>query len=281
MVYAPIWKDTYYTTTAESLTYAIKDSGGNSLFLGHAVRFPGNATMDININNICRNYMSNDLPDSMLTATASTSVTNTEACKEFKLYSGSTLLETYRFLWDWSYEDWNGGSKSMSYPINGHNNGNMLVFSSSVASNVVTNSVVIGNGMYCGQLAFYYQSKAGGWDSFLCEGSLKRTDNLTRYEYSKAIRNTTKEFESTVYSEDVSSSYQVYTGWLTDGQAKRLAENLLQSTRVYAHDLENDVVFPVTIVDANIEHKTWRNQGRKKPVNYVINFKASQTRVRR
>ena len=281
MVYAPIWKDTYYTATSvSSLTYSIKSSDGSTTYFnGKAIRMPDSNTIEINVNEICKNFMDNDLPD-FRSVTGNTSYTNTNACKTFKLYSGSTVLETYCFLWDWSGVDWNGSNKSMSYPINGHNNGSMLVFSSKVSAQTVTNSITTGSANTCGDFALYYQCAAGGWCSFLIEGNVKRTDTLTDYKYSKVIKNTSNDFENTKYSTDVKESYQLYTGWLSDEQAANLAQNLLESTRVYAHNFKTNKIFPVLITDANPEYKTFRNLGKKK-VNYVINITASKTSIRR
>lgn len=279
MVYAPIWKDTYYTASTSSLDYTIK-SGADTIFIGKAVRLPSAAVLEVNISNICRNFMNNDIPDTLLNASASTSVTNADACKVFNLYSGATLLESYTFLWDWSYENWNGGSVSMSYPVNGHNNSTMLVFSSAVASNVVTNSVVKGTGNYCGKFALYYQNKYGGWDSLLIEGNAKKSNTLTNHSYSRGVKNYTREFENMIYTMDIDSQYDLSTGWLTDEQASNIADNLLQSTRIYAHNLLQGEIFPVVIVDTKVDYKTYKTNSHK-PVNYTIKIKTSQKKVRR
>jgi hypothetical protein len=281
MVYAPIWKDTFYTASTASVNYKITDTGGNVLFLGKAVKFPGAATLEININQICRNFMNNDLPD-FRGVTTSTSYTNSNACKTFNLYTGdsTTTAQSYTFLWDWSYTDWTGGTKSMSSPVNGHNNGTMLTFSSQVSGNTVRNSISFSNNGYCGDAALYYQNKLGGWDSFLIEGNVKRTDSITQYKYSKAVKNTSIDFEDTVYTDDISRRWQMYTGWMSDAEASRFADNVLQSTRVYLHLFGSNEIIPVVVTDSTAEHKTFNNQGRKK-FNYVINVKASQTNIRR
>ena len=278
---APIWKDVYYTSTADSITYTIKSDGG-TIFSGKAVKCPGAATVEVNVSLICRNFMNNDLPD-FRNVSSATTYTNYDACKPFYIYinDAQSAAESYMFLWDWSYQDWNGGSKSMSSPINGHYCQNMLVFSSSVSSGgVVTNSITFPGGSYCGDMALYYQGAAGGWNSFLIEGNVMRTDKLTRYNISRRVKNTSIDFENTTYSTDVEPTYQVYTGWLTDAQSKRLADNLLESTRVYAHDFKTGEIFPVVITDASIQHKTYKTNSHK-PVNYVISLKASQTKIRR
>lgn len=280
MANAPIWKDVYYSSTADSITYSIK-AGGSTIFNGKAVKFPGAATVDVNVSLICRNFMNNDLPD-FRGVSAATTYTNANACKTFTFEASDTNSATsYTFLWDWSYQDWNGASKSMSSPINGHYNSNMLVFSSSVsAGGVVTNSISFPGGSYCGEMALYYQGAAGGMNSFLVEGTVKRTDKIGEHKFSKRVRNTSNNFEETRYSLDVDRSYKLSTGWLTDAQAANLAENLLESPRVYAHIFATGEIFPVNITDTSVEFKTFKNNSRKR-VNYTISIKASQTRVRR
>lgn len=275
---APIWKDTYYTSTAQSITYTIT-SGGATVFNGKAVKFPDAANVEVNINLICRNFMSNELPD-LRNISTSTAVTNSNALKTFNFTSSDGGSNSYVFLWDWSYQDWNGGSKSMGSPINGHYNGNMFVLSSSTNGTVVTNNITMGSGNHCGQMALYYQGAAGGWNSFLIEGHVKRTDKLTNHNVSRRVKNTSVDFENTIYSIDVEPSYELSTGWLSDAQAANLAANLLQSPRIYAHDLVNDRIFPVLITDTSVQYKTYRTNSRK-PINYVIKIKASQSKTRR
>ena len=277
---APIWKDVYYTSTADSITYSIT-VGGSTIFNGKAVKFPGAQYVEVNVSLICRNFMNNDLPD-FRGVSAATNYTNSDACRTFTFTASDTSsTTTYKFLWDWSYQDWNGGSQSMSSPINGHYCANMLVFSSSVSSGgVVTNSITFPGGCYCGKMALYYQGAKGGWNSFLIEGAVKRTDKLTNHSISRRVRNTSIGFENMIYSMDVEPSYELSTGWLTDAQAANLAQNLLQSTRIYAHNLTTGEIFPVLITDTSVQYKTYRTNGRKR-VNYVIKVKASQTKIRR
>lgn len=279
MVTAPIWKDTYYTTSAASLTYTIRYAG-DIIFTGKAVKFPGAQNLEVNISQICRNFMNNDLPD-LRNISSYTAVTNTRAMMMFDLYQGSVRLEQYVFLWDWSYRNWNGASKSMSNPINGHYGSNMFILNTVANTTTVTNQITPGaSGSYCGKMALYYQGAEGGWNSFLIEGAVKRTDKLTNHSVSRRVKNTSIDFENKIYSMDVEPSYELSTCWLTDSQAANLAENLLQSPSIYAHDLITGDIFPVVITDTNVQYKTYRTNGRKR-VNYVIKVKASQSKTRR
>lgn len=278
---APIWKDTYFTSTDDSLTYTVK-SDGSTIFIGKAVKLPGAATVEINMSEICKNFMDNDLPD-FRSVNSATSFTNYNACKTFYIFvnDAASAASGFTFLWDWSYVDWNGGSKSMSSPINSHYTTNMLVFSSSVGNNsLVTNSISFPGGSYCGDMALYYQGAGGGWNSFLIEGTVKRSDSITPYRFSKSVKNTSIDFEDTKYSQDIEPNWELHTGWLTEAQAANLAHNLLQSARVYAHDLKTDRIFPVVIDESKAEYKTYATNSRK-PISYTIKIKESQTRIRR
>lgn len=278
---APIWKDTYFTSSAESITYTIKD-GATPIFIGKAVKLPGAANLEINVSEICKNFMNNDLPD-FSQVTANTQYSNSAACKTFYIYVDDSVAaaENYTFLWDWSYQDWNGSSKSMSSPINGHYNENMLIFSTTVSQyNEVVNRITFGSSGYCGDMALYYQGAAGGWNSYLVEGTVKRTDSITPYRYSKSVKNTSIDFEDTKYTQDVVEGYEIRTGWMTETEAENFAENLIKSTMVYAHDLRTDKIFPVVIDESSAEFKTYATNSRK-PISYTLKIKASQTKTRR
>lgn len=130
----------------------------------------------------------------------------------------------------------------------------------------------------CGDWALYYLNAKGGWDSFLIEGKVKRVDNLTRYEYGQGS-GAPLDFERTQYMVEDEATYEMHTGWLTDEQSANLAKNLLPSIRVYAHNLNENKIFPVVITDNSVEWKTFKNEG--KLISHTINVAASQKEYRR
>ena len=144
---------------------------------------------------------------------------------------------------------------------------------------ITVDSAITYDVIYCGPMALYYLNARGGWDSFLIEGKVKRTDNMSQSDYGRKYDNTTAQFGKTRYMNEITESYELHTGWLTDDQAARLAKHLLPSNRVYAHNLETDRIFPVVITDSNAEYKTFKNE--KRLVSYQINISSSQTMVRR
>lgn len=128
---------------------------------------------------------------------------------------------------------------------------------------------------YCGDWALYYSNRSGGWDSFLIEGNVKKIDNFEKYYINRSYNNTTMEWGKKVYHNEITTNYELHTGWLNDRQSEILAFNLLSSNQVYLHDLVNNKIIPVVITDDTAEYKTFKNNGRKM-VNYTINVEASQ-----
>ena len=133
---------------------------------------------------------------------------------------------------------------------------------------------------YCGPGAFYFLSKAGGWSAFLIEGKIKRTDKYTQTEYRKSFDNQTIEFGRVRLLNEVQPTWEVTTGFMTDQESERLAENLLPSQRVYLHLFDTDEILPVVITDSQCEHKTYDNQ-KDTPFYYTIKVEASQPLTRR
>lgn len=140
---------------------------------------------------------------------------------------------------------------------------------------------------HCGLGAFIYRNRFGGWDSFLIEGNIIKTDNYTKLNYrTKGEYNQMYDFRSSKYMDEkhtdnvsINTTYEAYTGWLTDEEAERLVFHLLSSPIVYFQDLnkENQLydtdylsLIPIRLTASSAEYKKFRN-GRKL-VNYSIKF---------
>lgn len=280
MVNAPIWLDTLYSATTTGLSYYISVDG-EPIFNGRAFARPNSNTISININKICQNYLSNELPD--FRNYVSETVTHPNACRDFYLYnSGGTALESFRFLYDWSYEvpDMTTGF-TMSHPINQHYAYGQFIFNTQYASTGTVSTTIVSNSNtgYCGDYAIYYLNAYGGWDSYLFEGKCRKMDNLTQYEYNKAFSNNTIEFEKNRYISEIEGSYELSTGLLTDEQADNFAFNLVGTNKAYLHNLGTGDIFPVMIDETNIEYKKYKND--RKIIEYTIRVKESQNRIRR
>lgn len=283
MVYNPIYRDTYYTSSASSLVYQIKLDGG-VIYSGRAVRMPGADNLRININKVCRNYLESDITP--LFEVNGTSITNLNACRTFDLTDSSgTVLQQYTFLLDYDYDDtWNGGSKELSVPINGHFISGMLKPRTSVSTgNTVATNATTGNypvQVRCSDYVLYYLNARGGWDAFVPEGKCQKKDGLTTYTTDRAFDNTTYEFETNRYVSEIKTSYELITGLLTDVQSERLAKHLIGSNKVYLHNVSEGWIRPVVIDDKAVTYQTYENNGKKLSV-YKINVTESQMKIRK
>lgn len=280
MVKTPIWKDTYYSSNSQTLTYTI-NTDGVSIFSGKAYRLPGAASVRININKICQDYLQQDI-DELLTG--STSQTNANASKDFVLKNaGGTTLETYRFLYDWDYDhSWTGQSATLSQPINGEYAANMWKPKTTVAStgtNAVTTTKTGGdyNKLACGEYALIYVNAKGGWDAFLFTGKCRKTDNIQQYNFNRAFSNTTQEFETGRYISEIEETYELNTGILTQEQAALFAKHLIGSNKVYLHNLNDNTIRPAVITDNQAVYKL---DGDEDVITYTLKIKLSQSKIR-
>ena len=125
----------------------------------------------------------------------------------------------------------------------------------------------------------YYVNAAGGWDSLLIEGNVKKTDEFESESYIKRVLRPSTEFARNKYLNTITSSWTLYTGYLNDEQASKM-HNLLESTQVYLHNLKDNTITPVLITDTSCEYKTYTNQGKNK-FYYTINVESSQDNYRK
>lgn len=282
---APIWQDIYYTsTTYTMLEYSIGKIDGTTIYVGRAYQRPGGTGISINVSKICQDYIKDTFADVDFRTKVGTTYVHPGAYVEFSLTNTNTgsELARYGFVYDWSYENWNGGARTVSNPIDNNYVDGMYSFNSVVRINTTTQKPEVattigkyGAGNCCGEIALYYKNRKGGWDQFLIRGNVTKKDTYTKYTYNKSFNNNTLEFENGTYHSQIITSYVLNTGWLDDAQSNNLAFNLLSSNEVYLHNLITDKVYPVVITDNSATYKTYKNNQRKL-VNYQINVEESQ-----
>lgn len=134
---------------------------------------------------------------------------------------------------------------------------------------------------YCGEGALYYRNSKGGYDAFLIEGRCERTDKFTQKDIYKAYDNSkVNDFGRNRFLTQITPTWKLVTGWLTDDESERLANNLIPSTQVWFHNLVDNTIHPVVITDTQVKHKTYSNEGNQL-VAYEINIEYSQPMERR
>lgn len=128
--------------------------------------------------------------------------------------------------------------------------------------------------------SLYYVNSYGGVDVLpFKEKGWKKSDTVTRFNYSRSFRNNTLEFENVNYMNEIKASWELHTGWMSDESSQRMHE-LVESTIVYLYDAEEKTYTPVVMTDKKLEYKTYRNQGRKF-YNYTVNVEESQSKEKR
>ena len=274
MVTSPIWKDVSYSSSTTPLKYTISVDD-TEIFNGIAYARPNTDHVVFNINKICQNWLGSVLPD---IRTFTGTFTHENAFRTFTLKnSGGTTLETYKFLYDWSYDNYfTGQTCSLNRPINGKSAYGQIQFATNFNGSAVTTTVTTSTGNTCGgKYAVYYLNRYGGWDSFLIEGNVVKNDVYDKYYTNKTFNNTSLDFERKVYNNQITTNYELNTGWLTDAQSDNLAFNLLPSNAAYLHNLEKNEIKPIVITNAETEFKQFRN-GRKL-CSYKITVENSQS----
>ena len=128
----------------------------------------------------------------------------------------------------------------------------------------------------CAKYAIYYLNPLGGWDQLLIEGKVVKNIKLENKTFKINFDNNTNEFQNKHYLKNLTTSYKMTTGHLTDEQAK-LMPNLIETTKAYLCELDTNRYIPVLINNNSVDIKTYRNQGRKL-FTYTIDVQESQNK---
>lgn len=308
MIVAPIWKDTYYTTTADTLNYRIL-LDGEEIYAGKAVKYPDADELKINMNKVCSNYLESDIDELLNRMSVEPDFVTEPGVRQFDLEVDGTVVENYMFVYDWSYDraaiqdmmaiyESAPGLYYQNYPINGHFIPGMLClrtyvwFVNQSTADYRNSAFVIlpedgGSTVYpytkkvkCVPYVLYYLNSYGGWDAFVIEGNTTKRDTFTTYTTDRAFDNNTLEFENNKYVQEIKTTYVMNTGLLTDEQSRNLAKNLIGSIKVYLQNVEEGWTKPVVITDSSVDYQTYATNGQKLS-QYKITVQESQSKIRR
>ena len=126
--------------------------------------------------------------------------------------------------------------------------------------------------------AVYYINRYGGWSWMLFQGKNLKTDKTKQSTYKMDFDNNVgTEFNTKVYQNDITETWQLTSDYLTDKQSE-LLKHLYSSPLVYLHDLKEDKVMSVIVDTKSFDYKTYRNQGRKM-FTHTIKVNSSQTKI--
>lgn len=296
MVYSPIYKNTYYSLTTGVAYYKIM-LDGEQIYSGRAVKYPDADYLQINLDKVCRNYLSSDIDDLLNELPVNiTRQYHYNAQRQFDLMTGNSLAESYIFYNDWSYTtDKNvQGTVNVSAPITGHYvPGMMRLKTTRMTGNspVVYTEGYVGNPsreseyfgytkqVKCTPYVLYYLNSYGGWDAFVIEGNTNKKDAYTTYTTDQSYDNTTLEFEYNKYVQEIKTTYTMNTGLLNDEQSENFAKNLVGSLKVYLHNIPEGWIKPVVITDNSVDYQTYTTNG-KKLSNYKLTVQESQSKIR-
>lgn len=128
----------------------------------------------------------------------------------------------------------------------------------------------------CSRYALYYMNAFGGWDGLLIEGASSEHDAITRHMMDKSG---IYDRQKSNYLNEIQKRVTLHTSWLSDAESLKM-HHLLNSTDVYLHDMEKNVIIPVVLESGETPYKTYKGQGGKL-VNYTIDVTVAKTMMRR
>lgn len=153
----PIWKDYYFTlpSAADSALFELRteSTSGDVIYSGAAYKRPGQTAIDVRINDICADWLTNTLPEldqatfTALSLPVAFYLTYSYVNSSDVTVTGS--LGPVSFLNDWSYDyDYDAAVQGMAFPVNGHIAPGMWLTYTTPTASSVTATIYTANGSY-------------------------------------------------------------------------------------------------------------------------------------
>lgn len=144
----PIWKDYYVRLgSADSVDFRILAGEDDEvIYTGKAFKRPGQSVVEIRINDICADYLSNRLP--AIEQTMFTKAGHPVTFKVQTLLDGEwDTIDEDKFINDWSYDyDYDPATMGMAFPVNGRIDRNQWVVFSAYDADTITAEISLANG---------------------------------------------------------------------------------------------------------------------------------------
>ena len=160
------------------------------------------------------------------------------------------------------------------------NTNTYAVYSSKDLTKIVMGGVTYEVSKKCPKYCLYYLNPFGGVDHLLLEGNCRKNRSVKRETFVADYDNSEPTREEFNYMNEITESYTMNTGLLTDDESSRMPY-LLDSVQVYLVDLAAPTTFiPVTINTDNYTVQEYKSNGNRL-VNYTFDVKVSQNEYRR
>lgn len=302
----PIWKEFVNSVSSESFIEYHINLDGDIIYAGKAYKYPDSSNIEWSINDTVSNYLGNGIRFS----TGIQEIPNYSKDFFMRTNEGDKFIETYYNSWAYKDTDY-WLSDPIDYRVDQRQwlpvsfistNYDMITvggrtyaaFKPNDGWTVMTrlNNLVVdcdagiqavsedGSRLTYrfaqGDYVLYYSNAYGGWDSLLCNGTSKKTDNIEHMNYRKKSRNQS-DFSKVNYQNNITPTWSLKTGITIDGSKMF---HLLESTMVYLHNLETNEIIPVVITNSQCEYLTYTNNG-KKPYFYNITVEESNQKLRK
>lgn len=159
-----------------------------------------------------------------------------------------------------------------------------IVISHSKPSGSVGSTITIGGYSFkvvpeCqNRYALYYVNKEGGLDYLLCHGK-----TVDKYSSDKtevllyADHKDRRQFSNRVIHQEVSKSYELNTGFITDERSENM-HHLIVSPKIWIHDLDLNTITSCTINENSVSIKNYNND---RTYSYTFNVTESQEYIRK
>lgn len=126
--------------------------------------------------------------------------------------------------------------------------------------------------------AVYYVNKYGGMESLMCTGRYTESWNRDKTDvrlYNDRI--SPLDFEQQTINSDLDHLLTLNTGFVPKGR-ERYIDNLINTTKLWVHDFEIDLIYSAKISTSNFSHRQYEFN---RPVSYEFTVVESQKQLRR
>lgn len=317
-IISPIWKDIKHEFSNDIQEFSITDDAGTTIYRGRSYKKPNSNSNSIYINRILENYLSIPDFNPYIALSARGGYGIFELRDENNtIVQSYHFVDDWSYSNDFKTGLLSHPIKNNQYAIRGqylpfslfaddttsnfiyglkYNNGTFDNTNVLISNDVIHNwfedaktdaeevaFAVIGkhkipfkdacNSRY----VLYYTNSYGGYDWFNDIAKFQIDDSLQSYTYLNNYDNTTVQFGKKRYLTEIDKNITLTTGWLSNDESNRMYE-LIESNKVYLHDLWEDKVVPVIINNTDVEYK--QKDKNNKIIQYQINLTYSQQRKR-